>query len=531
MSAPPIAPPQGAAPPGAPDHEPGGLRRELGLWGLTGIAFGGMIGSGWLFSAYYAAQTAGPAALLSWPLAGGAMMLVGLVLVQLGATRPRAGGMVRWPLEANGPLVGTAIGWAVLLAVASALAAEASAIVQYAQHYVSGLYVDGQLTAKGLAAAITLLALLVVLNWFGVRLFARVNTAVTVVKFAVPLITIGALVASGLDTGNVDTGGGVAPYGWSAALAAVASAGIIYTFNGFAAPVELSAEARDPRRDLPRAVVTAIALAIVLYTVLQLVFLLAVPEDRLTGGWQGVDFDSPFGQLALALNVGWLATVIYADAVLSPAGAANVFVASGSRETYAAARNGVLPAFFTAVHRGSGVPRRALLGNFALATLFLAPFRGWQEIIGVVGVLSLLTYSACAVAVGTFRAGDREGRYWWMRGIGWIAPAGFVISTELIHWAGWHYLRTAVPLMAVALVLFAVRNRHRAALLRTEAGAGLWFLGYLAVLFGSAAVGSTGGAGWLAAPWDSVAVGAAALFVYRWGVRSGARRGTLDPED
>ncbi|MFE9835669.1 APC family permease [Streptomyces sp. NPDC005551] len=523
MSAPPLPPVLDKhAPQATPPEE--GLRRELGRWSLTAIAFGGMIGSGWLFSAYYAAQTAGPAALLSWPLAGAAMMLVGLVLVQLGATRPRAGGMVRWPLEANGPLVGTAIGWAVLLSVASALAAEASAIAQYAGHYVPGLYRDGQLTARGIAAAVALLAVLALLNWFGVRLFARITTALTVFKFGVPVVTIAVLVAAGFDSDSIEAGGGVAPYGWSAALSAVAGAGIIYTFNGFAAPIELSAEARDPRRDLPRAVVTAIVLAIVLYTVLQLVFLVTVPADWLAGGWHGLNFDSPFGQLALALNMDWLATLIYADAVLSPTGAAGIFVASGSRETYAAARNGVLPSFFASVHPASGVPRRTLLANFVLATVFLVPFRGWQEIIGVVGVLSLLTYAACSVAVSTFRATDHEALTWRMRGMGWIAPAGFVVSTELIHWAGWHHLRAAIPLMPAAVILFAVRYRQDRARLTAELRSGAWFLGYLLLLFVAAAVGSTGGSGRVPAPWDSVAVGGAALLVHRWGVRSGARR-------
>ncbi|GGM13634.1 ABC transporter permease [Streptomyces fumigatiscleroticus] len=523
MSAPPLPPVLDEhASRAAPPEE--GLRRELGRWSLTAIAFGGMVGSGWLFSAYYAARAAGPAALLSWPVAGAAMMLVGLVLVQLGATRPRAGGMVRWPLEASGPLVGTAIGWAVLLSVASALAAEASAIVQYAGHYVPGLYRDGQLTARGIGAAVALLAALALLNWFGVRLFARVTTALTVFKFGVPLITIVMLVAAGFDSDTIETGGGFAPYGWSAALAAVAGAGIIYAFNGFAAPIELSAEARDPRRDLPRAVVSAIVLAIVLYTVLQCVFLVTVPADRLAGGWHGLDFDSPFGQLALALDLGWLATLIYADAVLSPTGAAAVFVASGSRETYAAARNGVLPAFFVSVHSTSGVPRRTLLANFVLATVFLAPFRGWQEIIGVVGVLSLLTYAACSVAVSTFRAGDLQARTWRMRGMGWIAPAGFVVSTELMHWAGWEQLRAAIPPMLAALVLFGIRyRRHRDGLI-AELLAGAWLVGYLLLLLVAAAVGSTGGSGQVPAPWDSIAVGGAALLVHRWGVRSGVRR-------
>jgi amino acid transporter len=517
------APPLDHRPPAGAPRQTGetGLRKELGFWSLTGVAFGGMIGSGWLFGAYYAAQGAGPAALFSWPLAGGALILVGMVLVQLGATRPQAGGMVRWPMQAGGPVVGAVISWGVLLAVTSALAAESSAIVQYAERYIPGVYAHGSLTAKGTLVAVVLLGALVLLNWFGVALFAKVNLLLTVVKTAVPLLTITALLLSGFHTGNIEAGGGWAPYGWPAMLSVVATAGIIYSMNGFGAAVELSGEARDPRRDLPRAVIMSITLVVVLYMLLQLVFLLAVPEGRLGDGWQGINLSSPYGQLALALDLGWLATVIYADAVISPAGAVSVFVASGARETYATARNGVLPRSVAVIHGPSGVPRRAMLGNFVISVLFLVPFRGWQDLITVVGVLSLLGYSACAVAAGTFRASDGARATWTLPGLRWIAPASFVVSTGLIHWAGWDHLRIALPMAASGVLIFAVRHRLRPGLGR-ELALGTWLLGYLAALYLVSWAGSFGGSGWLAAPWDSVVAAAMGLAVYYWGVRSGS---------
>jgi len=61
------------------------LRRRLGFWGLTAIGFSNIVGSGWLFAALYAAQTAGPAALLAWVAAGVLVILVALVMVELGA--------------------------------------------------------------------------------------------------------------------------------------------------------------------------------------------------------------------------------------------------------------------------------------------------------------------------------------------------------------------------------------------------------------------------------------------------------------
>lgn len=492
----------------AGDRE-GRVRRELGFWSLTGVAVGGMIGSGWLFGAYTAAGVAGPAAVLAWPLAGVALALVGMVLAHLGATRPQVGGMVRWPGQACGPLVGTIVAWAVLLSVCSALAAEASAIVQYAGRYVSGLSQGDALTGRGLLLAGAVLAGLVAVNWFGVRLFARFNLAVTVIKVGVPALTLVALACSGLHPHNLTAVGGFAPHGFSAALSAVAGAGVIYTMNGFATPVELSGEARDPRRDLPRAVLIAICFVALLYTLLQLVFLLVLPPAMLSHGWSGIDLNSPFGQLTVILGLGWLSSLIYIDAVVSPAGAANVFVASGARETYAVARSGVLPAFFAVIKPGAGVPRRALTGNFVVSLLFLAPFHGWQQLVTVVGVLSLLTYSACAVAAGRWQAQESAGRR--TTPIAWLAPATFVVATELVYWAGWHQLRVALPLAALAVVLFAVR---RPAALRTEFRRGYWLVVYLLVLFATSAIGTFGGLSWLPAPWDSVLPALASVVVY-----------------
>ena len=83
------------------------LRRHLGVGSLTAIGFSNIVGSGWLFAAMYAAQIAGPAALLAWVAAGILVALVALVMVELGATRPEGGGTVRWPLYASGRLAGS----------------------------------------------------------------------------------------------------------------------------------------------------------------------------------------------------------------------------------------------------------------------------------------------------------------------------------------------------------------------------------------------------------------------------------------
>ncbi|MFF2810871.1 APC family permease [Streptomyces sp. NPDC058000] len=507
------------------------MRRDLGFWGLTGIGFSNIVGSGWLFAAMYAAQTAGPAALLSWVGAGVLCGLVALVMIELGASRPEGGGTVRWPLFANGRLVGTLIGWSVLLSVGGT-AAEISAIMQYTAHYLPGLYNGHTLTLAGLALGGGLSVLLTALNWFAVRLFARLNTLVSIFKIAVPVATVLALIASGWHSGRLTDHGGFAPYGYVACLTALAGGGIVYSVNGFQAPLDFSGETRNPRRTLPWAVLAGIGLALLMYLALQVAYLFTVPEHLLGGGWKGVSFDSPFGQLALILNLHWLSTMLYADAVLSPGGSAYVGVAIDARHTYALAKNGTIPRYFMKVDEGSGTPRRALAVNLVVIVLFLLPFGGWQDIVSVMGDMYLLIYAASAVAVAVFRTEAGGGTAGWVPGLRWIAPLSFVVASEFVYWSGWQHLRLALPLVLAGLLLFLGMRRPgaRAAQddgagprrpLAAELRTGAWLVVYLLVLTALSWLGTFKGSGHLPAPYDSATVAAVALAVFFWAVRSG----------
>ncbi|MCM2430030.1 APC family permease [Streptomyces sp. RKAG337] len=509
------------------------LRKELGFWSLAAIGFSNILGSGWLFAAMFAAQTAGPASLLSWVAAGVLCGLVALVMVELGATRPEGGGTVRWPLYASGRLVGTVIGWSVLLSVGGT-AAEISAIMQYAAHYLPGLYDNGRLTASGLAVASGLSILLTALNWFAVRTFARLNNLVSLFKVVVPVLTVVALFLSGTHSGRLTDHGGFAPYGYAACLTALASGGIVYSVNGFQAPLDFSGEARNPRRNVPGAVLTGIGLAVLVYLGLQLAFLYTVPDSLLGHGWQGVNFESPFGQLALVLNLHWLATLLYADAVVSPGGSAYVGVAIDARHTYALAKNGLLPRFFMRIDARSGTAHRALLLNLVVIVLFMLPFGGWQDIVSVMGDMYLLIYAASAVAVAVFRARDREQgmvrKDGQVPGVRWIAPISFVVSSEFVYWSGWHDLRLALPLVLAGVPLFLLLRRDAGGRpVREELRDGAWLVCQLAALTLLSWLGTFGGSGRLPAPYDTIVVGVVSLAVFGWAVRSGTAHLRAEP--
>ncbi|WP_017934735.1 APC family permease [Nocardioides sp. Iso805N] len=517
---------------GAADREDSKLRRELGFWSLAAAGIGSVIGSGWLFSAMYASQEAGPAALIAWVIAGALMLMIALVFAELGMVRPESGGLVRYPLYSNGRLAASIIGWAMWLSYVANPPSEASAVVQYASSWWDGVYdtTTGDLTTLGTAVAVLLMAVFVVINYFGVKWFATSNNIVTVVKLAIPTITVVLLLASGF--GANDKAGGIshnisahgfAPYGLSAAFSAIASGGLIFAYTGFRNVIELSGEARNPHRDIPRAMVVTIGFSIVLYLGLQVGYLGGLPASELAkAGWHGVNLDSPFADLAKMLGFTWLSWLLIADSSISPSGSGIVYTAANARNVFGLAKNGFFPHVVMRVSERTGVPVVALLVNFVLGagTIILLP--SWHSIVEVLSALAALTFSIGSVSVLVFRRvglGDDSSR---LRGMAVIAPVAFVVASLVILWQDWSTLWKTVIALLVGLVWFVV-SFIRGERDPGDLAGGTWLVVYISFVYLVAAIGSYGGAGWLAHPWDSIIVALGALAAFFWGVRAGAQ--------
>ncbi len=116
------------------------FRRALGLWDISFLVVGAMIGSGWLFGALGGASTAGPAAIVSWVVAGILMLFVALVYSELGGMLPKSGGIVRYPQYAYGGLASFVFSWAYLLSAISVAPSEALAATTYMSSYLTGLF-------------------------------------------------------------------------------------------------------------------------------------------------------------------------------------------------------------------------------------------------------------------------------------------------------------------------------------------------------------------------------------------------------
>src|SRR5690242_6827052 len=131
------------------------FKRTIGTPALLFSAVGGIIGSGWLFGPMYAAQVAGPAAILSWVVGGLLMIVIALTFAELASAFPVAGGIVRFAELSHGPLMSFTIGWMVWLSSVVVAPVETLALLQYMGNYLPGLVekVAGTmvLTATGMA--------------------------------------------------------------------------------------------------------------------------------------------------------------------------------------------------------------------------------------------------------------------------------------------------------------------------------------------------------------------------------------------
>src|SRR6516164_315269 len=117
-----------------------GFKREIGLIGATWASETSIIGSGWLFGAYFAAVAIGGAAVIAWIIGGVAVIILALVHAELGAMYPVAGGTARFPHLAFGSVAGMSFGFFSWLQAVTVAPIECFAVMQYSSYYWPSIY-------------------------------------------------------------------------------------------------------------------------------------------------------------------------------------------------------------------------------------------------------------------------------------------------------------------------------------------------------------------------------------------------------
>ena len=424
-----------------------GLLREIGLVGLLWASMGSIIGSGWLFGAQKGLMTAGPAAVISWVIGGVAILVLALVHAELGAMYPVSGGSARFPHYAFGGFAGASFGWFSWLQCATVAPIEVSAMILYAGHYdfaQGWLHDDGTLTTSGLVVAVVLMFLVSSVNYLGIRALALTNSVATWWKVGVPLATIFIVaIVGGFHTANFTAANGFNPDGAHGILAAVSTSGIIFSYLGFEQADQLAGESNNPKRDIPVAVIGSIVLGLIIYIALQVVFIGALPSSAIGGTWDQMGsglytaFTGPWAELASLVSLGWLAGILYFDAIISPGGTGLIYTAASARVSYGLSRNGYVPTIFERLS-ARGVPWFGVLFAFVVGCICFLPFPSWQSLVGLITSASVLMYAGAPLSFGVFRRRLPEAERPWRLPLGELfAPAAFIVANFIILWTGW----------------------------------------------------------------------------------------------
>lgn len=431
------------------DHK---LRRHVGPVGLLFAGIGSIIGSGWLFGAYNASALAGPAALFSWLIAAIMIMLIGLTYAELGPMFPISGGVVRYPHLVWGSFASYSFGWITWISSAAVPAIEVEGALQYATKYgpfttakTAGGETVHTLTAWGFLLAVVLLALFVVVNYYGVRLFAQINNALVWWKLGIILLVIVTFFVLAFTSTKVGGTSNYSDYPFAAQgghgiFLAISTAGITFSFLGFRQGIELAGESSNPKRNIPLALIGSVLITGLIYVLLQVAFTLTVPPDALKHGWTGITFTNDFGPLAAISSIAgvtWLAYLLYADAIISPADTGLIYTTVSSRVSYAMAKNRNAPAVFGRNNQ-RGVPVWGLVLTFVIGIILFLPFPSWQQLVGFITSATVISFATGPLVLSSLRRSmpeaERPFRLWGGDLIPFIA---FYSANMIVYWGGW----------------------------------------------------------------------------------------------
>ena len=517
-----------------PHPAPGHLRRSVGFYGLMFVSLGSIIGSGWLLGALNAAETAGPASIISWVIAAAMLTTLALVYAELGAAYPVAGGTGRFPYFSHGPLAGFTAGWASWLQAVAIAPIEILAAITYVNSvtavnqnfpmlHATGIKA-GLLNGRGLVVATLLMILFTAVNLAGAKFMSESNVIVVLWKTAVPLLAIIVVASLSFKHGNFTAGGGFMPFGMHGVFAAL-PAGVVFALQGFEQAVQLAGEARNPKKDLSRAIIVAMTIGALLYTLLQVVFIGGVSPKDVAKDWSSPLGTNPsdYGAwytLALAVGATWLAVVLIIDAVISPAGTGVVYLGTSARLTYALGEESELPGVLSKTSK-SGVPYVSILLAAVVGELCFGPFPSWNRLVGVVTGATAVMYAFAPVSLAALQLRDADRvRAYRMPMPKVLLPTAFCSANLILYWGGFEFTWKIALALVVGLIIFGIGTQVAQtdvmAMLRRAAWIGPWILG--SVIIGALGRYGTGSHSWLPEWVDLAVVIGFSLVIFYWAV-------------
>ncbi len=418
------------------------LKRVLGLWSAVAIVVGTVIGSGIFLVPRTMVHHVGS---VEWVFAvwvvGGLLSLAGaLTYAELAAMLPEAGGEYVYLNEAYGPVWGYLYGWTQMwVAKSGSIATLATGFFYYLANFWPGLeqvWIRVPLIGEngapleiraGQFFAMFLIMGLAAINYFGVRVGGNVQVAVTIAKVAL----IGFVIVAGLffapahavasSVIQSDAATSITLTGFVAALVAA-----LWAYDGWNNVGMVASEVRDPRRNLPLALIWGTFAVIGIYLLANLAYF-----HVLSAAEVGVTNRVAAEMMRRILGTGG-ANAVAVAAMISIFAALNGSILTGSRVPYAMARDGLFFRSFARVHPAFHTPGVSILGLSAWAAIVVLSGR-YDQLLTFVIFASWLLYGMTTAAVFVLRRKrpDLDRPY---RTLGYpVVPALFVIAALLIE--------------------------------------------------------------------------------------------------
>ncbi len=383
------------------------LRRVLGVWGLIAVGLGTMLG-GIFTTIGLGVQTAGPGVLVSFALSALACVFVALCYAEFAAMVPVAGSAYTYAYATLGEFVAWIIGWDLILEYGISVAPVAASWSGYVQAFLAnfgvtlpkwaqtahlafatGGGIDLAHTQVDVCAIGVVLALALTLA-IGIRESASINGLLVVVQVVAILVFVAAL-ASAVVPGAFHP---FAPTGFGGIVNGAAL--VFFAYIGFDTVTVASEEAKNPARDVPRAVLAALAIGIAMYFAIAYVTAGTVP-------WKAIDPNAGMADAVKhAGNAPWLVAILFAGAF---AGTTTVMLTSllgQIRIFYVMAKDGMLPPAISRVNARTRTPFTTTLVT-GVVIAFLAGIVPLDELLKLVNIGTLSAFAIVCVGVMVLR--------------------------------------------------------------------------------------------------------------------------------
>jgi basic amino acid/polyamine antiporter, APA family len=420
------------------------LKRAVTRWEIVGMSLNNVIGSGIYLLPAAAAAFLGSASLWAIALAGFVVLVLVLCFAEAGSRFDEPGGGYVYTREAFGPFVGFQVGWMTWLARVASGAALWNGFAQALTFF----WPEATAGATRIAVITLPLALNVWINIVGVKHGARLGVGLTIAK-TLPLLFLIVIGIPALD------GSLIFPMKAPSAVGlGEAATLLLFAYAGFENTAAAAGEFKNPKRDVPFALITVIATVTTLYTLIQLVALGTLPNlASLTQG-------APLAESA-ALIVGvWGGIILTLGAAISIGGNCASTTLVGPRYLYALAKDGFGPQVLGRAHARYQTPVWAIATQETI--VWTLAISGSFVQLALLSILArLVTYVGTAASVPVLRKKLKPGANTFVLPGGATIPIlALLVCLAFIASARVENLIAGLAALAVGVAIYLFRRKQ-----------------------------------------------------------------------